>query len=211
MSVTSTKRPLAAAQSDAEAMRDLLAGTYVRWDVAGSVRRQRPEVGDVEHVVQSRTAEVRVGLFGVERTVNLLHDRLDALVAAGELAKHLYGDSGVRWGDRHRGVSFHGFAHELFIADGANYGPTLAIRTGPAEFSKRLVSGLLCRGLRNHEGYVWECDPCPSCSDAQADRGIDCWRCGRRRLVPARRVSVPDERAYFELCGVGWIEPEGRR
>jgi DNA polymerase/3'-5' exonuclease PolX len=204
MSTTATKRPLADARRDAQELRALLDITCERWTVAGSVRRCRPVVGDVEHVVQAKTGFVSVGLFGEQRPVSLLLDRLDQLVAGGEVAKHVYSDGGVRWGERYRGVSFRGFAHELFIATPENYGPTLAIRTGPADFSKRLVTGLRMRGMRNHHGYVWECEPCRTCG-----RG-NCPTCQGTGLVPKVQLSVQDERAYFALCGVGWREPEER-
>ena len=219
MSTTATRRPLAAAAHDAEALRELFAGTYREWHVAGSVRRGVSNVGDVEHVVVPRVGDVAVvgGLFVERQAVNLLLARAELLTQDGlgghpDVARHVYPDGRTRWGDRYRGLAFRGFAHELFIADpaGTNLGPTLAIRTGPSAFSKRLVTGLLRRGLRNHQGYVWACEPCPSCSDAESARGIACPRCDGTRLLPVRRLSVTDERAYFELCGVGWREPHER-
>ncbi len=219
MSTTATKRTLAHARADAEDLRGLFAGTYAQWHVAGSVRRGVSHVGDVEHVVLPRVGEVAVvgGLFPERQVADLLLHRADLLTQGGlgghpDVSRHVYSDGRGRWGERRRGLSFRGFAHELFIAahDGSNLGPTLAMRTGPSTFSKRLVTGLLRRGLRNHQGHVWECDPCPTCSDAERVRGITCPRCDGTRLLAVRKLRVPDERAYFELCGVRWAEPHER-
>ena len=116
-------------------------------------------------------------------------DRLDQLVAAGTVAKALINGS-PRWGERYRRVIFQGIAHDLFAADADNWGSVLAIRTGPAEFSKGLVVGLRRNGYRNQDGYVWTCTP---------------------EGEPIERVACPDERTFFALAGAAWVEPEDRR
>ena len=241
MSTTLEKRSLAQAADDAGALRKLFAGTYAEWHVAGSVRRRVPHVGDVEHVVVPRVAMVPAAgdLFGREVAENLVLLRSDELVAAGAADRHVYPDGRTRWGNRYRGLSFRGFAHELFIADAdrSNLGPTLAIRTGPAEFSRMLVTQLQWRGHVNMGGYVLDKSrhAC-GCGWAGHERecrwvaghvgralvkdpdGRDggpfaafCPACGRADRMSMPRVSVPTERAYLELCGVGWVEPEERR
>lgn len=175
MSTTATKRPLAKAIAEAEAFRDLCAGAYHRWEIAGSVRRHKPEVGDIEHVV------IPDG--------NALWARLESLLpgdglwgeAVGTIEKAGYPDGSHRWGEKYRGVMFRGFRHEIFAADALNWGAILAIRTGPAEFSQRLVTDIKRGGLRQDGGYV---------KDAHGNI-----------------VSVPDEATFLRLCGSAWIEP----
>lgn len=215
MSTTMTKRPLEQAIADARAFRDLFADCYEHWDIAGSVRRRQPFVGDVEHVVIAAAREAP-GLFAGQpvESVNLMWDRVEQLLLQGRVVKHDYGRDGTalfRWGTKYRGVDFRGFNHELFLAQPNNLGPTLAIRTGPAEFSQRLVARLHRCCYRNHRGNVWSCDACPSCSDAERDRGITCPRCDGTGLLPVAIVPVADERAYFRLAGLPWTEPEDRR
>lgn len=110
----------------------------------------------------------------------------DLLFGAGDakpLTKAVYPDGTHRWGDRYRGVMFRGFRHEVFVADTANVGAILAIRTGPAEYSQRLVTRLRRDGkLRMDAGYV---------------------RLGDSDQV----VAVPNERAFFALCLTPWIDP----
>jgi len=211
------RRSYEQARADAEAFRDLFPpACYRRWEVAGSVRRKAPSCGDVEHVVIPAFGEVDVGvgLFTTKQRMNLLWFHLDSLVRGDEppLTKHIYGATGYRWGEKHRGVDFRGFRHEFFCADEANWGATLAIRTGPAEFSQRLVAGLLRNSRRNHLGRVWQCEPCPETlrmmDEGQCDKS--CPRCQGTGLLPVTAIAVAEEREYIRLCGMGWVEPEAR-
>ena len=213
MSTTATaKRPLAEARLDARDFAELLLADSLaeRWTTAGSVRRGVPHVGDVEHVVIPRFGEVKAGdsLFAETKTANLVWHRLDQLVAAGILRQHIYGATGPRWGDKYRGVDFRGFCHEIFTADPDNWGMQLAIRTGPPDFSRRLVTGLLEGGFRNQHGRVWLCDRC----EANRRCPRECSACQGTQLVPrGDPIPAADEETYFKLCGVEWAEPRDRR
>jgi DNA polymerase/3'-5' exonuclease PolX len=207
---TGTKRRHADALADAQAFSRLFwLAAYERWSFAGSLRRECPEVGDVEHVVMANTGPAETGALFTEH-VNLLWHRLDQLVREGTVLKHLYPNNTVRWGEKYRGVNFRGHLHEIFLADQDNWGPTLAIRTGPAGFSRRLVIGLQKHGLRNKDGKVWRCQPCGWCDAPGADRGA-CRHCDGTGLLCLEAISVPDERQYLQLAGVGWVEPKNRK
>ncbi len=188
---TGTKRKLCHAAADAEAMRDLFPGCFERWTVAGSVRRGKPEVGDIEHVVIPKFSEVSDGgLFGETKLVNLLWERADMLLQEGAIGKHVYqtikGDQ-WRWGEKYRGIDFRGFNNEIFTATPENYGAILLIRTGPADFSKRMVERFLNGGMyRQQEGRLIH-------------------------VASGEAVSIPDEETYFRLLGMEFIKPEDRR
>lgn len=189
MSTTETRRALGAAKADAEAFRELFSGCFDRWEVAGSVRRGRPEVGDIEHVVISRFGPVMGEGQLIVRPGHLLWERMDRLVAEGVLRKAVYPDGSTRWGDKYRGVVYPsgegGFRHEVFRAEIDNWGPILAIRTGPAELSRRLVTQLARSGrLKQEDGFV--------------------------RYVGGDRIAVKTEEAYFALCQELWTDPEMR-
>lgn len=198
MSTTSTKRSHAQALKDAEAFRALFLDpahhncpSYVRWEFAGSLRRQKREVGDVEHLIIPAFGEPEnPGLFG-ERTLNLLWKRLEELVdgsgGAGECRRHIYGETGFRWGPKYRGVDFRGHLHELWTAGAENWANQLVIRTGPAEFSRRVVSGFNRGGMYQQvDGYLVH-------------------------VASGERVACRDEREYLRLAGLPWIEPRDRR
>lgn len=212
MSTTADKRALSQATRDAEAFRQLFAGTFDVWEIAGSIRRRKPFVADIDHVVIPRTAPgVCVDLFKPATPINLLWRRCDDLLASGEITKAVYGLSGKNcWGEKKRGVCWRGCTHEINTAEVGNLGSVLAIKTGPAEYSKGLVTGLLRNGRRNHLGQVWRCDPCEACRGVTYPPGNQCGRCDGTRLQCVEVLPCPDEHVYFELCGVVWVEPEKR-
>jgi DNA polymerase/3'-5' exonuclease PolX len=190
MSTTKTKLPLADAIEAAEAFRDLFDGTFQRWEIAGSIRRQRPAVGDVEHVVIPKTSQ-----FGR----NLVWDRMEALLpgvglfgSRGTLEMAVYPDGKHRFGDLLRGVMFGGIRHEIFSADKLNWGAVLTIRTGSADFSRRMVTQMRARGEFCQGGVNGE------------HRGYVC------RINSNSIVECPDERTFFEMCGESWREPRER-
>lgn len=192
MATTTQKRDRTQALADAEAFRAMFPTTaYERWEFAGSIRRGKPAVSDVEHVIIPRMGDVPgAGLFGEPERVNLLWHCLDALLSGRKVEKHLYGstESGAplyRWGDKYRGVDFRGFNHELFCADADNWGAVLLIRTGPAEYSQRVVTALKDGGMyRQSEGYL--------------------------RDREGHKIPVPDERSYLLAAGLKWQEPAAR-
>lgn len=239
MSSPSTKRSLAKAITDAAAFRSLFPeSAYERWTVAGSVRRQVAQVGDIEHVVIPRFGEIEKGdgLFAERIVVNLLWHHCDRLLRDMKIAKHVYPNGSNRWGEKYRGIFFNGFNNEIFAADADNYGAILAIRTGPGDFSRMLVTVMQKNGYMNHGGYVynknnWRC----SCgwSGAKPTRMRDnlfgawitdpdgrdggpysyaCPKCGTHdsKQIVMERVPVPDEQEYFKLCGVPFLEPQKR-
>lgn len=192
MSTSTAKRSHAEAIADARAFKSLFDGAYERWEFAGSIRRNRPEVSDVEHVVIPTIGDAG-GLFPGASQTNLLMQRCDQLLGQGIISKHVYevnyadGTTGTRsmWGDIYRGVSFAGSLHEIFSATADNWGSILAIRTGSAEFSEMLVTKIKSRGLCQRNGYV--------------------------RYVSDGKIYVTrTEEAFFEACGVKWIPPERR-
>ena len=191
MSTTSSKRPHADALRDAEAFRALFPPScYKRWEFAGSLRRQRPEVGDVEHVVEP-AFELRqdpLGMFDNPVPYNLLFGRLDLCVASEEfVAKHLYGVTGYRWGEKYRGVDFRGFLHEIWCADEFNWGNILLIRTGPDSYSKQFVDTLRKgQNYRQQDGYLIH-------------------------VASGERVRCPDEQTYCQFARLPYVRPEDRQ
>lgn len=194
---TGTRQPLASALTIALKFRDLFEGTFEEWHVAGSIRRQRPMVGDVEHVVIPKFVPMfEESIFAAKHTgtENAVWKVTNRLIGNGPFQKATYGGSNVfRWGTKLRGVIFEGMKHEIYMADTRNLGALLTIRTGPAEFSERLVTILKQGGLfRQHEGYV-----------RQVRDGEPC-------MFEDAIVPVPTEEAYLRLCRLPAIPPEKR-
>lgn len=238
---TSSKRPLAEAIADAQAFRDLFPPeTFEVWKGAGSVRRKCELVSDVDHVVIPRFGEIASGdLFGTPSTVNLLWHHLDALVAGRQLEKWVRENGQSAWGERQRAVRFRGHKHELWCADRDNWGSILAIRTGPGDFSQRLVIQIQYAGYANVDGYVvsnhdWRCvcgwaGTDPLWMPIEEARGrLDgtfvvrapgdvrecaayCPKCNSGCGLTRVRVPVPTEEEYFRLCRMPYVAPWERR
>lgn len=177
--------------------RALFNGTFESWTVAGSLRRGLARVGDVEHVIVPKIVPiVEESFFGSKTTghINRVWEATESLVRTKLATKAEYGETkSHRWGELYRGLVFEGVRHELFTADSLNLGSVLAIRTGPAEFSERLVTLLKQGGrYRQHLGYVRRVHE------------------GHPIMADDAIVPVPDEATYFKLCGVPFTIPEQR-
>ena len=140
-----TKRrfPLALAEVTAQSLVDLLAPACQRIEVAGSIRRGRPDVGDVELLCVPRF-EVRSDLFGqpVER-VSLMDRRCRELVRSGHLDYRPNKAGALTFGPMnklmlHQGT---GIPLDLFTATAENWGMFLFVRTGRPDSSGRRWAG----------------------------------------------------------------------
>lgn len=213
-----TKRRHADASTDAMAFAAMLMPFADQWTIAGSLRRELPLVGDVDHVVVPRLEVVGAGgLFGAEpETVNLLWRELDRLLDHKPDAEHEdeFGRTeadgfepiskairetaqGPRtcWGMKQRSVHFRGHTHEIYTTTPEAWGITLLIRTGSADFSRHIVTELQKHGYRANDGRV------------ERRIGGDYAGTSEPRWEP---VAVPTERHVFELLGLAYREPNQR-
>lgn len=153
-----------------------------RVKTAGSVRRRKQEVGDIEIVVEPLIREV--GLFG-ERLpdVDLIRSVAD------------------RWGTIKKGGQkmiqveiSEGICVDLFlVTPPAQWGSILAIRTGPAELGKHAVTCMRERGLQHVDGHIedrrGEWVPTPREEDFFDAAGLPCLP-PRLRATPAAFRSL---------------------
>jgi DNA polymerase/3'-5' exonuclease PolX len=101
----------------------MIDDTCERITVAGSIRREKAAVKDVEIVVMPHDAA-------------RYRARLDALVHKGVVDLAQYGQPGKytrRWGPDYRGISYRGIKIELFSATTDTWGAQLWLRTGPGD------------------------------------------------------------------------------
>lgn len=201
---------LAELQPIATSLFDQLFSACVRLEPSGSLRRGKPEPNDLELVAIPATGEYTVtNLFEevVERhMVNLLDDALVTLFQTG-----LWGlaldpvtrkplRDGPRWKKLQHAES--GLCCDLFITDRRRWGYTFAVRTGPKDFSKALVTCAHRRtmffkdGLLHRHAPIFdekgEVKPCPA--------GDQCLKI----------IETPEERDIFDALEIPWIEP-GKR
>lgn len=178
-----TRRPLDEAECIASVLVADLAPFCARIEVAGSVRRRKEMVGDVELVAIPRYEPA--GLFGD--------------CAANALWEHLHADRAYRFtkGDRPDGRYYQlalpahgGVQVDLFLARPDNWGLTLLVRTGSAHFS----AAILARWKRL-QGIG---------RDGQGS--VD----GRLVTRDGRAIPTPEEDTVFRLLGMQPVAPERR-
>lgn len=159
-----------AAQKVAQALRSELGPACDRIEIAGSVRRQKAIVRDLELVAISRTTVhfETVDLFTSRRCENLdVWDALEALRLDGRLLpispRSSEPEEDPNWQSKRSGSRYlklflikPRLKVDLFLVDPPTWGLLYTIRTGSAEFSKRLVTHWTqLSGGRAREGRLY--------------------------------------------------------
>lgn len=162
-----------------------------RIGIAGSVRRGKPEVKDIELIAIPKIGAPRP-MFGEKVTYkNRLEQILDGLRRSGMIDP-------VKGGDKYKQFwlledRVHLIKMDLFlVTPPAQWGVQMVIRTGPAEFSAWMVTqknkgGALPNGYHVEGG------------------------CVRANEQDDYIISMPEEENYFSFCGIDWIEPRERK
>lgn len=128
----------------AEHTRAVLAPYCARIDIAGSIRRRKPQVKDIELVAIPR--QVPTGLFGDELVTD---PDFCAVVNQWPAVK---GTPSGRYTQRRLPE---GIILDLFMADPDNWGFILALRTGSAAFSQHILGASWVRaGYRSMDGML---------------------------------------------------------
>lgn len=152
--------------------------------VAGSIRRGKDEVGDIEILYIPKFGEAPTDLFGdmVGRPEDMLDTYLQRMIEQGVFAKR--GGFG-----RLNKLLVHvpsGIPLDVFATTADNWGMSLVIRTGPKEFNVRLMQRFRELGMSGH-AYAGVTD-----RDGQP---LDC----------------PTEQDVFRHAQWDYVEPEDRR
>ena len=154
--------------------------------VAGSLRRRRPTVSDIEIVAEPRYEEVADGLFDTAR-VSALDALLGSFTRRPVTLRRADGSEEVqtRDGAAYKALAYRGLPVDLFLVDPqhADWGVILTIRTGPADFSRELVTRCRTWGRRVQGGRLY---------------------------VRGQYQPCPTEREFFAAVGMPWLEPEDR-
>lgn len=189
-----------AALAIAESVVDVLRPVCKRVEIAGSVRRGKPDVKDIEIVaIPDLVPPVRKrAVFGAP-VPPVYKIRLDELLAE-RCERGLLG--GGRWSLQKNGEKYkkiylidQQISVDLFlVTPPATWGVQFVIRTGPADFSHWIVTrkrggGALPNGYRVQDGAVWK---------------------GERENETNDLVGFETEAEFLRFLGLGWIEPGER-
>lgn len=221
---------LAEAQEAASELVALLRDSCEKAVIGGSIRRRKPEPKDIEIVCIPRfqhrlqiTQETLWGQPDLDReTTNLLDERCHKLLDQGILATRLDKNGRACWGF---GVKRAEFLHrgawyktDIFacIPPTGQWGHTLAIRTGPGDFNKLLVTSQKFGGTcplnrKVAGGRVWDTTefiqeyPMYDFAAMPATKFVKVAEPAECPVIP-----TPDEATFFAALGVPCWEPEQR-
>jgi DNA polymerase/3'-5' exonuclease PolX len=113
-----------------------------RIEIAGSIRRKKPDVGDIEIVAIPKPFSIGLFESGIATVVNKWKK------VKGDLK---YGNS--KYTQR---ILPEGIRLDMFFAEEGNWGQILAIRTGSAEYSHSvLAKGWVQKGFKSEAGYLF--------------------------------------------------------
>ena len=171
-----TKLPLAVARDVANQLVEQMAPHCKRIEVAGSIRRCRLEIGDIV-IVCVPTVE--------------LYDLTDAWLSSGVIRHR----DPRCWGTRLRSFRLNvknleeSVQVDLFLQpDARTWGVNMLLRTGSAEFSRKMVTkrsagGFMPDHFRVYEARVW---------------------------AGAKLLDTPEEADIFQLWGMDYVLPPQR-
>lgn len=170
----------------AEGVMKWLESYCTKIEIAGSLRREKETVGDIEIVCQPHN------MPGLRHT-------LDSLVEQGTIDKKLYRHADKnkktsyvpRWGDKLRCFLLAGTTVELHIGDIHNFGYLHWLNTGPSDGNTYIMSRLAQEkaAIRFDKGYGWLCDYTGN------------------HPVYQHKLSLPDEQTMFKCLGMDFIRP----
>lgn len=200
MSEGKRRWPHAQAWIVAQELKQFVAPACQRIEIAGSLRRNKADVGDIELLCVPKPGEARPKQSGLFDGPEMEAPKEDALSALLREMCDAFGKgvrSPIRMRKNAKGLTTFGPLNKLlvhlpsgipvdiFTATEANWGMALVVRTGPAEFNVRLMSQFRARGMQGHAyGGVTE--------------GMHTHAC-------------PTEEDVFRLAGWRYLRPEERR
>lgn len=141
------------AKALADKLVEALAPHCERILVCGSLRRRKPQVGDIEIVYIPRIDRERNPecLFGELRPVNLTDRAIEDLIARGTLEKRPNAIGTGAWGTKNKLARLvkTGVPVDLFATTPETWYNYIVCRTGSADTNTRIAT------LANQRGYKW--------------------------------------------------------
>ncbi|MCA6372205.1 MAG: hypothetical protein IM631_12570 [Cytophagales bacterium] len=192
---------LSVARAIAKSKYELLRPLCDLIDVAGSIRRSNAIVGDIEILCAPRVSASTTDLFGATSDIKRSKQFVDTIKSLGEVIK----------GDPEKGRFVQiklpeGIVLDLFMPQKDDYFRQLAIRTGPALYSKSVIAAGWSRlgWCGTSDGLRLKSE----CAETKLEGGKSTWRC----ILP--KPTLPpvwlSEEEFFKWIQVKYAEPSKR-
>lgn len=135
--------------------------------IAGSLRREKPEVGDIELVYIPRfEMRPKVGDMFERENANLADLAIRRMIETGKLELRQNANGSVTYGDKNKLCrhSASGIPVDLFSTTENKWWNTLVVRTGPKELNQRIATIAQSHGCRwnvydvgftDKDGNIW--------------------------------------------------------
>lgn len=181
LSAVTERIPFVTGKMIAKELVSLLDPLCQKLEIAGSVRRLEPEIGDIKIVCVPHYKQVITGedLFEKEveyqnRVITWIEDLTNSDVQK------------VKGGEKCQQFIYKGtYQVDLFMVAPREWGRQLAIRTGPASYSKKMAARWVMLGYHGINGRLIN------------DDGIE-------------SPSFPTEEDFFEFLNWNYVEPSKR-
>lgn len=196
----------------AEKLVEYVTAACERVEIAGSLRRGKKMVGDIELVLIEKTVlRPGSGLFSEPDLRSLLAPILHQLEDVGKLVPLMTGGQKMK---KYRvGTVKRELNVDMFIVHPDGWGNQLAIRTGPSSLSRRMVTQQCRGGLLNDAyavrgGFVWKSrsDVPPPGDGTQPPAPYSLIDGDMYELVPC-----PEESDFMALLSCGYVKPNKRK
>lgn len=182
-----TRFPYRYAMEVAEAIQSQLQPDCDRILIAGSLRREKSEVGDIELLFVPLMVSEPDGLFDT-RQCDLAERKINELVTSGVLERRLNVNGHQVWGQKNK-LARHlasGIPVDFFSTTAENWHVATVIRTGSKETNLRLTTGAQRQGMR-----------------------LNAYGCGVT-MSDGTIIPATSERHVFDLCRIAYLEPKDR-
>lgn len=161
----------------------------IRCKIAGSLRRRKAMVGDIEVLYISKMTKIPEDLFGGLKEVSDTDCLLEDLITEGVISRRHNSADRTAWGDQIK-LAIHvasGIPIDFFAATEANWFNLLVCRTGSKESNLKITTAA------NRKGWTWQ----PFTS-------------GFKKLSSNERHAVKSEEDVFNFVGLPFRAPEHR-
>jgi DNA polymerase/3'-5' exonuclease PolX len=183
MDMDERRVPLAEALALAEDLLAIVRPFCERAEIAGSIRRRRPTVKDVEIVAVQRVRRTEeTDIFGAKTLTEEIPELWERLDAMHKEKAIIYTKGG---GEIYRQFFYNGMKVDLFTCVPGNWGYIFLLRTGSDAFNKGAVVRLPELGYHGVDGWIV-------------------------RDIDRKKMETPEESDVFRLLGMAPVEPPAR-